>query len=336
MARKNSKKYEQLTFPELQLVHARDAEPVVDEPASGALPEKNFKGNLPALIAVTPARKRAASIRAATTAEPLEASPEVEVAPLVTLLADQDRVEITPAELVAAEQAGAVELAVESSVASLVSQAEQQVDKRPAVAAPETNSFPPTVDLERPVGTTPIEPREEVTKEHRPAATTHADPGARKLKVWTHLVTMASSLVVVAAVVFGSYQFYETQKLQRESIAIQKDSFEPERNAKAVELFVKYNELMMQPTTGVSKAAKREAWYWKENLAVSLLESLFNLTSGRQEWEAMVGWALEKHGRFIREQRLSCGAYTDQFISYVEKTFAAERLALCRERSAAK
>ena len=119
MARKNSKKYEQLTFPELQLVHARDAEPVVDEPASGALPEKNFKGNLPALIAVTPARKRAASIRAATTAEPLEASPEVEVAPLVTLLADQDRVEITPAELVAAEQAGAVELAVESSVASL-------------------------------------------------------------------------------------------------------------------------------------------------------------------------------------------------------------------------
>ena len=147
---------------------------------------------------------------------------------------------------------------------------------------------------------------------------------------------MASSLVVVAAVVFGSYQFYETQKLQRESIAIQKDSFEPERNAKAVELFVKYNELMMQPTTGVSKAAKREAWYWKENLAVSLLESLFNLTSGRQEWEAMVGWALEKHGRFIREQRLSCGAYTEQFISYVEKTFAAEHLALCRERGAAK
>ena len=332
MARKISKKYEQLTFPELQLVHARDAEPVVDEPASGALPQNDSKGNLPALIAVTPARKRAASIRAATTAEPLEASPEAAATCLVTLLADQDGVEITPAELVAAEQTAAVELAVESPV----NQAEQQVDKRPAVAAPETNSFPPTVDLERPVGTAPIEPREEVTKEHRPAATTHADPGARKLKVWTHLVTMASSLVVVAAVVFGSYQFYETQKLQRESIAIQKDSFEPERNAKAVELFVKYNELMMQPTTGVSKAAKREAWYWKENLAVSLLESLFNLTSGRQEWEAMVGWALEKHGRFIREQRLSCGAYTEQFISYVEKTFAAEHLALCRERGAAK
>ena len=289
MARKISKKYEQLTFPELQLVHARDAELVVDAPASGALPQKDSKGNLPALIAVMPARKSAASIRAATTAESLEASPEVEVAPLVTLLAATDGVEITPAELVAAEQTAAVELAVESPVASPVNQAEQQVDQLPAVVVPETDRCPPTVDLERPVGTTPIEPREEVTKEHRPAATTHADPGARKLKVWTHLVTMASSLVVVAAVVFGSYQFYETQKLQRESIAIQKDSFEPERNAKAVELFVKYNELMMQPTTGVSKAAKREAWYWKENLAVSLLESLFNLTSGRQEWEAMVG-----------------------------------------------
>ena len=148
---------------------------------------KNFKGNLPALIAVTPARKRAASTRAATTAEPLEASPEAAATCLVTLLADQDGVEITPAELVAAEQTAAVELAVESPV----NQAEQQVDKRPAVAAPETNSFPPSVDLERPVGTALIEAREEVTKEHRPATNTHADPGAQKLKVWTHLVTLS-------------------------------------------------------------------------------------------------------------------------------------------------
>ena len=213
MARKISKKYEQLTFPELQLVHARDAEPVVDALVSSALPENDSKGNLPALIAVMPARKSAASISVATTAEALEASPEAEVAPLVTLLADQDGVEILPAELVAAEQTAAVELAVELPVASPVNQAEQQVDQLPAGAVPETNSFPLTVDLERPVGSASIEPREEVTKEHRPAATTHADPGARKLKVWTHLVTMASSLVVVAAVVFGSYQFYETQKL---------------------------------------------------------------------------------------------------------------------------
>lgn len=328
MARKNNKKYEQLTFPELQLVHARDAEPVVDAPASGALPEKNSKGNVPALIAVTPARKRAASTSMATTSEPLEATPEAETTRLVTLVADKDSVEITSGGLLMAEQAEAAELPV--------NQPEQQVGQIPAVAVPETNSFPPSVGKDRLVDTAQIELREDVATGHRPASTTHADAGERKLKVWTHLVTMASSLVVVAAVVFGSYQFYETQRLQRESIAIQKDSFEPERNAKAVELFVKYNELMMQPTTGVSKAAKREAWYWKENLAVSLLESLFNLTSGRQEWEAMVGWALEKHGRFIREQRLSCGAYTEQFIGYVEKTFAAEHLALCRERGAAK
>jgi len=328
MARKISKKYEQLAFPELQLVHARDVEPVVDELASGELPQKIPKGDLPALKSVTPARKSAASARKATASESLEATPGAEATCLGTLLADKDSVGVTSAELVVAEQSEAVE--------PPVNQPEQDVVQIPAVAVPETNSFPPTVDQERLVGAAQIEVREDVAKDRRPAASRHADAGERKLKVWTHMVTMASSLVVVVAVVFGSYQFYETQKLQRESIAIQKDSFEPERNAKAVELFVKYNELMMQPTTGVSKAAKREAWYWKENLAVSLLESLFNLTSGSQEWEAMVGWALEKHGRFIREQRLSCGAYTDQFINYVEKTFAAEHSALCRERNAAR
>jgi len=327
MARKISKKYEQLAFPELQLVHARDAEPIVDELASGELPQKTPKGDLPALKSVTPARKSAASARKATASESLEATPGAEATCLGTLLADKDSVGVTSAELVVAEQSEAVE--------PPVNQPEQDVVQIPAVAVPETNSFPPTVDQERLIAIPQIELREEVTKS-RTAASTHADAGERKLKVWTHMVTMASSLVVVVAVVFGSYQFYETQKLQRESIAIQNDSFEPERNAKAVELFVKYNELMMQPTTGVSKAAKREAWYWKENLAVSLLESLFNLTSGSQEWEAMVGWALEKHGRFIREQRLSCGAYTDQFINYVEKTFAAEHSALCQERNVAK
>lgn len=328
MARKISKKYEQLAFPELQLVHARDVEPVVDELAAGELPQKNPKGDLPALISVTPARKKAASTGMARTSEPLEPTPEAEATRLVTLLADKDGVEIASAGLLVAEQAEAAE--------PPVSQPEQRAAQIPAVAVSGSNSFPPSVDQERLVGTPQIELREEVSKGHRAAASTHADAGERKLKVWAHMVTMASSLVVVVAVLFGSYQFYETQKLQRESIAIQKDSLEPERNAKAVELFVKYNELMMQPTTGVSKTAKREAWYWKENLAVSLLESLFNLTNGRQEWEAMVGWALEKHGRFIREQRLSCGAYTDQFINYVEKTFAAEHLALCRERNTAK
>lgn len=327
MARKISKKYEQLAFPELQLVHTCDAEPVVDGLASDELPQTNAKGGLPALMPVTPVRKRTTSTRMATVSEPLAATFEAEATRLVTLPADKG-LEVTSAGLLVAEPSEAV--------APSVTQPEQQVVDAPAVAVPETNSFPPTVDQGRLVGTPQIELREEVVKEHLTAASTHADAGERKLKVWTHMVTMASSLVVVVSVVFGAYQFYETQKLQRESIVIQKDSFEPERNAKAVELFVKYNELMMQPTAGVSKTAKREAWYWKENLAVSLLESLFNLTSGRQEWEAMVGWALEKHGRFIREQRLSCGAYTDQFVNYVEKTFAAERFALCRERNAAK
>lgn len=158
-----------------------------------------------------------------------------------------------------------------------------------------------------------------------------APPPSSKLGAWAHIATIASSVVAIAALAFGSYQFYETQKAQRESIALQKDSLEHERNAKAIELFVKYNELMLQPNASGSQIERKESRYWKQNLAVGLLESLFNLTRGSKEWEATVGWALERHGTFIRENRLSCMTYSGEFVAYLEKIFSAQPYSLCMD-----
>ncbi|MBS1191749.1 MAG: hypothetical protein H6R10_3541 [Rhodocyclaceae bacterium] len=162
--------------------------------------------------------------------------------------------------------------------------------------------------------------------------------GETRPRLLAHIATIVSSAVAVVVLIFGSYQFHETQKAQRESIAVEKDVRQHERaekaaetNARAVELFLKYNELMLQLNTPAFRAAKRESRLWKESLAVNLLESLFNLTRGNKDWEATIGWALEKHGRFIREQRLSCRAYSSEFVRYLETVFGAQARSLCRD-----
>jgi hypothetical protein len=159
-----------------------------------------------------------------------------------------------------------------------------------------------------------------------------------RLGVWRSAALLLASGVAIVALSVGGYQFVETQKVQRESMLIERASLlqvqhakEVERNARAVELLLKYNELMIQLGLPVPKGARKEARYWKESLAVSLLESLYNLTRGNREWENVIALALDRHGRFIREQRLSCSAYTGEFVAYLEKVLVSKSTALCRD-----
>lgn len=164
--------------------------------------------------------------------------------------------------------------------------------------------------------------------------TAPASGNSSKLVVWAHIATISSSIVAVVALVFGSYQFYETQKAQRDSIALQKDAFEHELYAKTIDLLMKYNELMLQPPPSGSKAKKKEEWYWKQNLAISMLEAIFTLTKGDNEWEATVRWALQRHEHFIRENRLSCMTYSSEFVAFLENVFTAQPNSLCLDPNA--
>lgn len=159
-----------------------------------------------------------------------------------------------------------------------------------------------------------------------------------RLGVWRSAALLLASGVAIVALSVGGYQFVETQKMQRESMLIERASLlqvqhakEVERNARAVELLLKYNELMVQLGLPVPKGARKEARYWKESLAVSLLESLYNLTRGNREWENVIALALDRHGRFIREQRLSCSAYSHEFVAFLEKVLVSKSTALCRD-----
>ena len=162
-----------------------------------------------------------------------------------------------------------------------------------------------------------------------------------RLKRAANLSTLAAAAVAIVVLIAGASQFADTQRAQRASIALhdetlrlERDSRQAETHAKAVELFMKYNELMLQLNAPLPKGAKRETRYWKENLALGLLDALANLTRGSREWENTIAWALERHARFIRDQRAACSAYSDEFIRLLERTVGGKATAICRENAA--
>ena len=161
------------------------------------------------------------------------------------------------------------------------------------------------------------------------------------LKRAAYLATVAAAAVAIVVLIAGASQFADTQRAQRASIALhdetlrlERDTRQAETHAKAVELFMKYNELMLQLNAPLPKGAKRETRYWKENLALGLLDALADLTRGNREWENTIAWALERHVRFVRDQRAACSAYSDEFVRLLEKAVGSKAMAICRENAA--
>ena len=178
-----------------------------------------------------------------------------------------------------------------------------------------------------------------------PPATLAQGPAASgqdaSLKRAAYLATVAAAAVAIVVLIAGASQFADTQRAQRASIALhdetlrlERDSRQAETHAKAVELFMKYNELMLQLNAPLPKGAKRETRYWKENLALGLLDALADLTRGNREWENTIAWALERHVRFVRDQRAACSAYSDEFVRLLEKAVGSKAMAICRENAA--
>lgn len=310
MARRSNRKQEQLTLPELELFVAEsvpdretteisvEALPPIAEPAK---PEGEAR---------KAPRKRVAKPTMVLVGQSAEAS----LAPAVAQASILVPVEMPPgsgfAEALPAQAAASPDSHCEAAAA-------------PAAVAPLIAAAPRSADPE---------------KAAEPLAAGQAASGSNRLRIGVQIGSIAASLAIVLALAVGGAQFIETQNRQRDLIAAQKDALLQARdaktaevNARAVELFLRYNDLLLQVNAPIARNARKESRYWKENLAVNLLESLFSLTRGNREWEATIGWALEKHGRFIREQRLSCAAYSPEFVLYLEKVLTARAVAFCRD-----
>ncbi len=297
MARETSKKQEQLSLPELEAfpLPTPSAQPVTDKVFSPTAAEA------PAETEAVAKRRKPATPRRARTR--------------MVLVSDTTQAETLVAAAIPVANAEPIE------PAAPVAPAEFAATPLPAAfSANETQVA---------IAAAPV-----------PSATPASSEAP--LKRAAYLATLAAAGVAIIVLIAGASQFAQTQNAQRASIALhdetlrlERDTRQAETHAKAVELFMKYNELMLQLNVPLPKGAKRETRYWKENLALGLLDALANLTRGNREWENTIAWALERHLRFIRDQRAACSAYSDEFIRLLEKAASTKASALCRDNAQA-
>jgi hypothetical protein len=142
-----------------------------------------------------------------------------------------------------------------------------------------------------------------------------------KLKRFADISTIVSAIttaigviVAVITIVAGSCQFQKGQESEHES--------------KAVELFIKYEELMKERANS-TKPANAEENQVRENLAIAIAESIFRLETGDRGWEDTVRWMVSAHAEYLKNTGLYCKTFDPRFIKLVNKELDQN---VCRDK----
>lgn len=91
-----------------------------------------------------------------------------------------------------------------------------------------------------------------------------------------------------------------------------------ERETRAVDLFVKYNELMRD--AGQTAAGNPRDRWWRSNLAIALAESIWRLRNDDSGWIATVKWMLKTEDSIKAVKDLDCSTYDPRFASLATGT----------------
>jgi hypothetical protein len=162
---------------------------------------------------------------------------------------------------------------------------------------------------------------------------------AAAVKVWragpslSNWATIAAALVAGLTFYFGYLQFRETQEATRQTLNLQREGLDLDRESKAVELFVKYNEMMAEPgpsppprpawaagaTQSPSPAKPGGEFSWQDNNALAIAEAIYKLRRDDEGWRATVGWMLSHHTDFLEKTGIDCGTYDEEFIELLKQ-----------------
>ena len=119
------------------------------------------------------------------------------------------------------------------------------------------------------------------------------------MKFWGLVVQFTS----VAGLVFAGYQFSVTNTARQEAVT-------RERQMKAVDLFIRYNELKLNAADRKMDAAEAES---RRGMSVALTESIFLLEGDDRGWRATLkGMIVEEDGP-QRQLSVDCATLDDSF-----------------------
>ena len=138
-------------------------------------------------------------------------------------------------------------------------------------------------------------------------------PGSVKnIELAAHFATVAAALVAAVTLIIGGCQFTKTQQLTRKNLALQRKTLQQDREMKARELFLKFNE-QKEELAGKS-LRKGEAAYWRANALLATTEAVFILTRGDEGWRKTVSWMLKEQNKFLVQTDFYCGTFAEDFL----------------------
>ena len=124
------------------------------------------------------------------------------------------------------------------------------------------------------------------------------------MKFWGLVVQFTS----VAGLVFAGYQFSVTNTARQEAVA-------RERQLKAVDLFIKYNELKLSGSERKMEAGEVES---RRSMSVALTESIFLIQGDDSGWRATLkGMILEEDGP-QHQLSVDCATLDDSFEKFAK------------------
>jgi hypothetical protein len=142
-----------------------------------------------------------------------------------------------------------------------------------------------------------------------------------------HFASIAASILAVFAFGVGLWQFTVTQKQARETLELQTDTLKHERQSKAIDYFIKFNELQKDAAGKPLPKNDDDPEFWRHNLLLALTEQLFLLTEGDMGWELTVQWMLEKQEPFLVGKPQGCNTFAVRFVALMRKAAPAMKCA---------
>ena len=131
------------------------------------------------------------------------------------------------------------------------------------------------------------------------------------IETLSHAATVFAAVVAVATFGVGLYQFNKTQYLARETLA-------HERESKAVELFLKFNETMQNRAK--EPIANEEQLFWSNNALLALTESVYKLTVPDDGWNRTILWMLSRQLEFLEGKPQGCDTFADPFVALMKRS----------------
>jgi hypothetical protein len=135
------------------------------------------------------------------------------------------------------------------------------------------------------------------------------------VKLVADIATIVAAIVASLALGFGYTQFRDTQQLARATLQLQSDTLAHERESKAIEHFVKFNEIQQDADADAKK-------YWRKNASLALTEAVFKLTKDDAGWKETVFWMLRRQTDFLAD--LACATYDPNFVELMRDAVKRE------------